>query len=245
MAMVDRTSVAEVLSGYLSKASPGKRGEGSRGGHIVGHTRSGRAIYGDREGGHLVHAAFTPDDHRDAARHFEGVAYKALQNRDNIRAKAASAKGAKQGQLIDRAEQADRDVEVADHLINTHEEQAKAKQSNRGAPNKPDLRDYHMFTHGFDVAGKTKSKAPIYLMHDANSSSYKNFSPDDHRDAADVHNRLSRQRFDEREKHLAEAGSGNGVRAKYARMRAEDAEKQSDSHAQLAHSHWVAAREIK
>jgi hypothetical protein len=44
----------------LLKAS----GEGSRGGNIIGHTKSGKAIYGDAS--HVKHSDFSEEDHRDA-----------------------------------------------------------------------------------------------------------------------------------------------------------------------------------
>lgn len=42
-----------------------KAGEGSRGGNIIGHTRSGKPIYGDKQPKH--HQGFSNDDHFDAA----------------------------------------------------------------------------------------------------------------------------------------------------------------------------------
>lgn len=43
----------------------GKEGEGSRGGHIIGHTRSGKPIYQDAN--HAEHKGFVAHEHRDAA----------------------------------------------------------------------------------------------------------------------------------------------------------------------------------
>jgi len=52
----------------LTKAGKGK-GEGSKGGKVIGHTKSGKPIYQNQD----VHAAkhFTAEDHRDAARAHE------------------------------------------------------------------------------------------------------------------------------------------------------------------------------
>lgn len=41
-----------------------KSGEGSRGGHVIGHTRSGKAIYDHAD--HKSHASFSDEDHKDA-----------------------------------------------------------------------------------------------------------------------------------------------------------------------------------
>lgn len=40
-------------------------GEGSKGGKIIGHTKSGKPIYENHD--HPEHASFTSEDHRDAA----------------------------------------------------------------------------------------------------------------------------------------------------------------------------------
>lgn len=42
----------------------GKGGEGSRGGRVIGHTRTGKPIY---QGGHISHKSFTINDNYDAA----------------------------------------------------------------------------------------------------------------------------------------------------------------------------------
>ncbi len=44
-----------------------KGGEGSKGGHVIGHTRSGKAIYSDG-GGHENYSRY---DHMDAAKEHE------------------------------------------------------------------------------------------------------------------------------------------------------------------------------
>ncbi len=41
-----------------------KGGEGSRGGNVMGHTRSGKPIYD--KAGHASHSKFNTEDHRDA-----------------------------------------------------------------------------------------------------------------------------------------------------------------------------------
>ena len=57
---VARTSAAE----YLAKAA--KRGEGSHGGHIIGHTKSGKAIYGHRSEVHQgIRSSFPPTSQKD------------------------------------------------------------------------------------------------------------------------------------------------------------------------------------
>jgi hypothetical protein len=43
-----------------------KGGEGSKGGKVIGHTKSGKPIYDKPE--HKAHTDFTEEDHRDAAK---------------------------------------------------------------------------------------------------------------------------------------------------------------------------------
>ena len=54
-----------------SPKSASKKGEGSRGGNIIGHTSSGKPIYASRTHGQWKkhHAKFTREDHDDAANH--------------------------------------------------------------------------------------------------------------------------------------------------------------------------------
>lgn len=57
-------SVGSALDDLIKAA--GKQGEGSRGGKIIGHTRSGKPIYANAN--HPDHKGFTPKDHYDATK---------------------------------------------------------------------------------------------------------------------------------------------------------------------------------
>lgn len=57
-------SEIDQISETLEKAA--KMGEGSRGGKVIGHTKSGKPVYEDV--GHSAHAAFTPEEHEDAGK---------------------------------------------------------------------------------------------------------------------------------------------------------------------------------
>lgn len=59
------------LSNIIEKASGG---EGSRGGKVIGHTKSGKAIYDHF--GHSGHNGFTSDEHRDAAERHSAIGHK-------------------------------------------------------------------------------------------------------------------------------------------------------------------------
>ncbi len=43
------------------------KGEGSRGGHVIGHTKSGKPVYADKKADHKDYKNFTSQDHKDAA----------------------------------------------------------------------------------------------------------------------------------------------------------------------------------
>lgn len=68
---------ADGAKGYVKKAVPvfavspsssmvSKGGEGSKGGKIIGHTRSGKPVYATRGAGHSSYKNFDPYDHDDA-----------------------------------------------------------------------------------------------------------------------------------------------------------------------------------
>lgn len=50
----------------LIKASK-KTGAGSRGGHVIGYTKSGKPVYDTKHAGREVYKEFTPEEHEDAA----------------------------------------------------------------------------------------------------------------------------------------------------------------------------------
>jgi len=56
---------AKILSCYNTDSLE-KGGEGSRGGKIIGHTKSGKPVYEDKSGHHSIYKDFTPQDHEDA-----------------------------------------------------------------------------------------------------------------------------------------------------------------------------------
>ncbi len=63
-------------------------GEGSRGGKVIGHTRSGKPIYESHD--HSTHKKFSKEDHLDAAEHHESHGADAL--RDKMRRRHGSKK---------------------------------------------------------------------------------------------------------------------------------------------------------
>lgn len=92
-----KANAAKILACYgVDSNELEKGGEGSRGGQVIGHTKSGKAIYKNRDANHPGYAKFTEEDHDDAASihsdkafHHEDKAgeheYKADENEGNTK----------------------------------------------------------------------------------------------------------------------------------------------------------------
>lgn len=71
-------SAIEQLNDVVEKAS---KGEGSKGGKIIGHTKSGKPVYQGKSG--HDYKDFSEDDHRDAARFHESESSKYINKQAN------------------------------------------------------------------------------------------------------------------------------------------------------------------
>jgi len=60
-----------------------KGGEGSRGGHVIGHTKSGKPVYADKKGDHKDYKDWSGQDHLDAAKLHRDKAYLHSQKFNN------------------------------------------------------------------------------------------------------------------------------------------------------------------
>lgn len=127
------------------------QGEGSRGGKIIGHTKSGRPIY-DAESNNK-HVNFSKEDHKDAKQaHIDKI-----DEHHNAYWKAKS------------------DAKRKEHedATNYHRKQAMFHHNSAAEYDK-------------NVLGKTKSGKEVKKKH--HPRDYEDFSGDDHRDAAKLHN---------------------------------------------------------
>jgi hypothetical protein len=66
MSTIQERQALLIRSSYRTDLLKGG-GEGSRGGHIIGHTKSGKPVYKAAEGAHAHYAKFSAQDHEDAA----------------------------------------------------------------------------------------------------------------------------------------------------------------------------------
>lgn len=79
-----------------------KGGEGSKGGKVIGHTRSGKAIYENHN--HESHKDFTPNDHHDAYNLHSDIEGELYKKRDKIKPTTDSEhpNNIKRGEIMDK-----------------------------------------------------------------------------------------------------------------------------------------------
>ena len=192
------SSLAESGVGPLAKAA--KHGEGSHGGHVVGHTRSGKPIYQQHGAEHPAYAEFTKPDHSDAVEvhgHLhdyhqaaKSIAFGKAGGRDDDPAsnslKAVARAHHEQAKMHDEAGES--------HFNAAHPQLKKPHPVFKDAPvSTPALFRIHKSakrgegSHGGKIIGHTASGKPVYAHRQAGHSAYKSFTPKDHQDAAMHH----------------------------------------------------------
>lgn len=164
-----------------------KAGEGSKGGKVIGHTKSGKPVY--EKFNHSAHKDFTPDEHMDA-----NLAHKNRGEEGEKHLDAASAAIAHEYHYGSK-QHTPRTQETIDKRRRTIE---LNKQSKLAGVKKADDA-YALLGLEFQKAGKgegskgghvighTRSGKPIY---DHASIDYPKFSAQDHKDAAMLHSDL-------------------------------------------------------
>lgn len=60
-----KAQAAKILGSYGIETGSIEKSEGARGGHVIGHTKSGKPIY--NHASHSAHKNFTPDEHGEAS----------------------------------------------------------------------------------------------------------------------------------------------------------------------------------
>jgi len=165
---------AEELNQYLesSKASKKKSeiyavdlikaGEGSRGGKVVGHTKSGKPIYQDKKSGD---SKWTMEDHQDAHKLHSDKMWDAKMAKNKDLAEHHLSHVQHHYKESEKALQLKSEIYVVDLI--------KAGEGSRGGK----------------VIGHTKSGKPIYDS--AAHASHGSFNQADHKDASRLHRKLS------------------------------------------------------
>ena len=183
----------------IADISKAQGGPGSRGGKVIGTTRSGKPIYeGGRHAPH--HEGFTSDDHKDAARINDAKA-DAISSRTGAQAPRTRQNQSARNKQVYFRDAAGHHNEMAHKLGGVAPAMGKSinsqTQTDPKDPPMPDHADrYRMIqdiskaqggpgSRGGKVIGTTRSGKPIYDSHD--HSGHQKFSPADHKDAAAAH----------------------------------------------------------
>lgn len=168
-----------------------EKAEGSRGGKIIGHTKSGKPIYNHRDVAvsyniHPDYKDFTHEDHSDASKLHEKLTTEALTSDPDFTWHGESEKNketlekywhhqnasAHHARLSNPKDSMSRDVPF---------KKAEEREIEKGGEG----------TRGGHVIGHTKSGKPVYENKQAHT--YKGFSKQDHKDAHEAHNKEAKR----------------------------------------------------
>jgi len=161
-------------------------GPGSRGGKIIGYTKSGKPIYEDKT---TLHKNFTPEDHLEAADLHEHLKAQSLKAKENLDHKISNLPDHKL--FTDEHQKLSNQESDAYHNVKKHEagrafhlkEGLKSNYINKA--NEDDFKGDDGWGNNSVVLGRTKSKKEIF--NNANSFKHKDFEQEDHKDAYTIH----------------------------------------------------------
>lgn len=161
--VIEKSEPVEALEfEELNDLEKGK-GEGSRGGKVIGHTKSGKPIYENATADHHSYKNFSEQDHKDAAdAHYKHYHKDGADGSTVLHGKRSLESHIKKFQKA-ILEEYDLDDDVFDI--------EKGGEGSRGGK----------------VIGHTKSGKPVYADHNHDHKDYDNFSAQDHHDASDLH----------------------------------------------------------
>jgi hypothetical protein len=182
-----------------------KTGEGSRGGKIIGHTQSGKPIYSNSK--HESHKDFSAQDHTDAAElhhaHAErlqgggSLANKDKGVKDHVAHSDHHYNASMGGQKDHGSAREHAKKQVYDHkyhheMMKHHQAEgdkayAAGKQSEAESHYEQAHRHFrdHQSKHP-KLLGQTKSGKPVHDGKMASHADHKNFTEEDHYDAAEI-----------------------------------------------------------
>ena len=196
-----------------------KAGEGSRGGHVVGHTRSGKPIYGNIADSQKHDKHYTFEDHEDAAE-FHRKLHKKYKEAPGADTASEEAKGKMRDRIYHHNVNANYHEVQADKKGKRHVagagdnvfEQHKRKIAVADSKMPDAIRNmlykaeeaYALLlgeplekagegSKGGKVIGHTKSGKPVYAEHGPQHPDYKGFTAEDHHDAYKAHARAGKE----------------------------------------------------
>lgn len=182
--MITRDDYNNNINPYIQKAlqedslQKASKGEGSRGGKVIGHTRSGKPIYAGQRADDYS-SNFSEQDHRDAASLHQDHAQK-LKNKSNLKTEEAYYKNQSQ-------------IRMHNLSAGIHDQRAYASRKEKDHPVISKMIEKGgEGSKGGKVIGHTKSGKPIYQSSHYQSN-HKDFSKEDHKDAHELHSKLSKE----------------------------------------------------
>lgn len=206
-------------------------GEGSRGGHIIGHTSSGKPVYSAH--GHKSHEEFSAKDHYEAAGLHEKTVHAKNKQHDQTNTLAAHSTPKKSESTHKKLKKI---IEVRNlHSEQNHKHLGSWVKMGGLAVTHPHIQDSSVKicedaeggsgvlidernatdegdedindmgggpgSRGGNVIGKTSSGKPIYASH--GHSAHKGFDPKEHKEAAKAHEGLFEKHSKESDRHYA------------------------------------------
>lgn len=177
--------------------------EGLRGGHVIGHTKSGKAIYENHN--HSSHGRFTHDEHMDAAKLHDSKVEDSKKSNDakgmSKHLDASVSHRQEASKKYFKENYSDTITSGSRNYIRKSEEENPFFFEKAQFVKNPGKRGGEG-SHGGDVIGHTKSGKPIYKR--ATSPYHASFSKQDHLDAAATHRKRASQTQSDTNKYVYE-----------------------------------------
>lgn len=182
---LERKRTIDATYGRLEKSEENdiEKSEGSRGGKVIGHTKSGKAIYINHN--HSDHKEFAHDDHADAAEKHSRISAGSLKADDRLQHSLSANHHWKKAYEKSSIKKSEDDEPTEEDMIKADAEFDLMKSTELlDQPFNLDIIKGEG-SRGGKVIGHTKSGKAIYA--DTNHASHAKFTSQDHLDASDQH----------------------------------------------------------
>lgn len=238
------------ISGLYSDQIKKSKGEGSKGGKVIGHTKSGKAVYETHNS--TVHQDFTQADHEDAVKihrdkkkkidkepaaqgfhENQAQQHERFAKQENKKSLAAEKEKIDSGTFDSVDPSKLKAFHTGRTAGGTGARDSAEDRSSKGAAEEHRIeKSKGEGSKGGKVIGHTKSGKPVYESKGADK--YKDFTKEDHLDAVRLHRKEQKQYADERPKA---PGFDNGKPTS-------DAQKMVSHHGSMLMRHEDASKEM-
>lgn len=158
------------------------KGEGSRGGHVIGHTKSGKPVYGDKHAKDYKH--FSINDHKDAAHYhaLENIKHKNSITGGSLKNDYHEAMAKHHDQVVEEHQNEANKKEKEEHekSIPSHEKQILADQKKKQIEHHENAMKFHEMmanyisrTHGHSGGLSTSIAQQEYERHQGQAQHHK------------------------------------------------------------------------